>query len=252
MPEVRIPATAPELERLREEIRRHDHLYYVEARPVLTDREYDALMAALAAAEAAHPEWVTPDSPSQRVGGAPAPGFAAAPHSAPMLSLGNTYTLEELREFDARVRKGLGVERVGYVVELKIDGVAIALRYRDGRLALGLTRGDGRVGRRRHAEPAHDPRAAAGCAGRTAGAGRRASSRCAARSTCCAPTSRALNRGARRARRAEPFMNPRNLPPARSRRSTRARWRGGRCGSPSTRWSRGHAMACARRRRRWR
>ena len=146
MPEVRIPATAPELERLREEIRRHDHLYYVEARPVLTDREYDALMAALLAAEAAHPEWVTPDSPSQRVGGAPAPGFAAVAHAAPMLSLANAYTLEELREFDARVRKGPGVERVGYVVELKIDGVAIALRYRDGRLALGLTRGDGRVG----------------------------------------------------------------------------------------------------------
>jgi DNA ligase (NAD+) len=144
--EVPVPATREAVERLREEIRRHDRLYYVEARPEISDREYDALMAALLAAEAAQPGWITPDSPTQRVGGAPAPGFAAVAHSAPMLSLANAYSLEEVREFDARVRKGLGVERVNYVVELKIDGVAIGLRYGAGRLAQGLTRGDGRVG----------------------------------------------------------------------------------------------------------
>lgn len=146
MREIPVPATREAAERLREEIRRHDRLYYVEARPEIPDREYDALLAALVAAEAAHPDWVTPESPTQRVGGAPAPGFAAVAHSAPMLSLANGYTLDEVREFDARVRKGLGVERVDYVVELKIDGVAIGLRYAGGRLAQGLTRGDGRVG----------------------------------------------------------------------------------------------------------
>jgi DNA ligase (NAD+) len=141
-----IPTTRDELERLRDEIRRHDRLYFVEARPEIADRDYDALMQALLAAEDAHPEWVTPDSPSQRVGGQPLGGFAAVAHSTPMLSLANGYTLEELREFDGRVRKALGVEAVDYVVELKIDGVAVCLRYAGGRLALGLTRGDGRVG----------------------------------------------------------------------------------------------------------
>ena len=146
MREVPVPATWEEVERLREEIRRHDHLYYVEARPAIADREYDALLQALRAAAAARPEWVAPESPTQRVGGQPAPGFAAVAHSAPMLSLANGYTLEEVREFDARVRKGLGEERIEYVVELKIDGVAVGLRYAGGRLAQGLTRGDGRVG----------------------------------------------------------------------------------------------------------
>ena len=138
--------TREDVERLRESIRRHDFLYYVEARPELTDAAYDALMRALQEAEAAHPEWVTPDSPTQRVGDAPSPGFVSVEHSTPMLSLGNAYAPEEVREFDARVRRGLEVESVPYVVELKIDGVAIALRYRGGRLRLGITRGDGRVG----------------------------------------------------------------------------------------------------------
>jgi len=141
-----VPTTREEIERLRETIRRHDFLYYVEARPEVTDAEYDGLMRALAEAEAAHPEWVTPDSPSQRVAEMPSPGFVSVEHSTPMLSLANAYSQEELLEFDARVRKGLDVERVPYVVELKIDGVAIALRYRNGSLQLGLTRGDGRVG----------------------------------------------------------------------------------------------------------
>jgi len=141
-----VPTTREEIERLRAAIRRHDFLYYVEARPEVTDLEYDALMRALQEAEAAHPEWVTPDSPSQRVAEMPSPGFVSVEHSTPMLSLANAYSEEELLEFDARARKGLEVESVPYVVELKIDGVAIALRYRNGSLALGITRGDGRVG----------------------------------------------------------------------------------------------------------
>src|SRR6185369_7159562 len=141
-----VPTTREAIERLRAAIRRHDFLYYVEARPEVTDLEYDALMRALQEAEAAHPEWVTPDSPSQRVAEMPSPGFVSVEHSTPMLSLANAYSEEELLEFDARARKGLEVESVPYVVELKIDGVAIALRYRNGSLALGITRGDGRVG----------------------------------------------------------------------------------------------------------
>ncbi|HKA25464.1 MAG TPA: NAD-dependent DNA ligase LigA [Candidatus Eisenbacteria bacterium] len=141
-----VPTTREEIERLREAIRRHDFLYYVEARPEVTDLEYDALMRALQEAEAAHPEWITPDSPSQRVAEMPSPGFVSVEHSVPMLSLANAYSKDELLEFDTRVKKGLEVERVPYVVELKIDGVAITLRYRAGSLELGLTRGDGRVG----------------------------------------------------------------------------------------------------------
>lgn len=141
-----VPTTREEIERLRETIRRYDYLYYVEARPEVTDLEYDALMRSLTEAEAAHPEWVTPDSPSQRVAEMPAPGFVSVEHSVPMLSLANAYQRDELLEFDGRVKKGLEVERVPYVVELKIDGVAIALRYQNGSLSLGVTRGDGRVG----------------------------------------------------------------------------------------------------------
>jgi DNA ligase (NAD+) len=141
-----VPTTREEIEELRRTIRRYDYLYYVEARPEVTDLEYDAMMRALSEAEAAHPEWVTPDSPTRRVAEMPSPGFTSVEHSAPMLSLANAYQTDELLEFDARVRKGLEVERVPYVVELKIDGVAIALRYRAGSLVLGVTRGDGRVG----------------------------------------------------------------------------------------------------------
>ena len=128
-----VPTTREEIEELRQTIRRYDFLYYVEARPAVTDLEYDAMMRALQEAEAAHPDWVTPDSPTQRVAEMPSPGFESIEHSVPMLSLANAYSRDELLEFDARVRKGLEVERVPYVVELKIDGVAIALRYRAGR-----------------------------------------------------------------------------------------------------------------------
>jgi DNA ligase (NAD+) len=129
-----------------EELRHHDRLYYIEAAPEISDRDYDALYKALVDAEAAHPEWVTPDSPTQRVSESPLGGFATVRHSAPMLSIDNGYSLDELRAFDQRVRKALDVASVDYVVELKIDGIAIVLRYEDGRFVRGITRGDGRVG----------------------------------------------------------------------------------------------------------
>jgi DNA ligase (NAD+) len=143
---VKTPTTRAELETLKQTLARHDRLYYVEAEPEITDREYDALYKALVDAEAAHPDWVTPDSPTRRVAESPLGGFTTVRHSAPMLSIDNGYTLDELHEFDARVRKALDVESVDYVVELKIDGVAIVLRYEDGRFARGITRGDGAVG----------------------------------------------------------------------------------------------------------
>jgi DNA ligase (NAD+) len=129
---------------LREEIRRHEELYYVHARPEISDQAFDALMRELIALEAAHPDLVTPDSPTQRVGGRPVEGFATVEHVAPMLSLDNAYTQEELAAFDDRVRRGLDAEGpVPYVAELKIDGLSIALTYEDGRLVRGATRGDG-------------------------------------------------------------------------------------------------------------
>ena len=146
MRRIEVPQTRAGLEELRRVIAHHDRLYYIEARPEISDREYDALYAALLQAEHAHPEWVTPDSPSQRVSESPLGGFRTVRHSIPMLSLDNGYSEEELLEFDARVRRGLDVEIVDYVVELKIDGVAIVLRYDEGRFALGITRGDGTQG----------------------------------------------------------------------------------------------------------
>lgn len=139
---------ARRIEELRAEIRRHDQLYFVEARPSISDFDYDRLKRELADLEAAHPELVTPDSPTQRVGGAPLAGFASVPHSEVMLSLDNTYSEEELRAFDERVRKGLGHEAddVTYLVEPKIDGVALNLVYEDGRFVRGTTRGDGVAG----------------------------------------------------------------------------------------------------------
>jgi DNA ligase (NAD+) len=143
---VSVPRTRSEVEALRETIRRHDRLYFVEAAPEISDRDYDALVQALEAAEAAHPEWVTPDSPTQRVGGEPLEGFVSVSHRVPMLSLANAYTLDELRDFHARVQKALETEQVDYAVELKIDGVGVSVRYEEGRFVQGLTRGDGRQG----------------------------------------------------------------------------------------------------------
>lgn len=135
---------AARADELRRAIRRHDELYYVHNAPEISDQQFDALLRELQTLEAAHPELVTPESPTQRVAGRPAEGFATVTHAAPMLSLDNAYNEEELRGFDERVRKGLGVEgAVDYVAELKIDGLSIALTYEDGRLVRGATRGDG-------------------------------------------------------------------------------------------------------------
>src|SRR4051812_9221099 len=131
---------------LRKLIDYHNHLYYAEAKPAISDREFDRLLEELRAIEAKHPELVTPDSPTQRVGGAPIEGFHTVTHRAPMLSIDNTYNPDQLREWDRGVRKLLGGEAVAYVVELKIDGVAISLTYEGGQLAVGATRGDGTRG----------------------------------------------------------------------------------------------------------
>jgi DNA ligase (NAD+) len=141
MPSVR--DRAAELRRL---IDLHNYKYYVEATPEISDREFDKLLEELKAIEAAHPDLVTPDSPTQRVGGQPIEGFASVRHRQPMLSIDNTYNADELREFDRRVRKLLPGEDVIYVVELKIDGVAISLTYEEGHFTCGATRGDGEVG----------------------------------------------------------------------------------------------------------
>src|SRR5437763_17079209 len=127
-----MPSIAQRAEELRRLIHHHNYLYYVEARPEISDREYDRLLKELQDLEAAHPELITPDSPTQRVGGEPIEGFATVRHREPMLSIDNTYNANELREFDRRVHKLLPGERVTYVVELKIDGVAIALTYENG------------------------------------------------------------------------------------------------------------------------
>src|SRR2546421_2101368 len=143
----RNPAAAiSEAERLREEIQRHEHLYYVLDAPAITDAEYDALIARLRELETAHPELITPESPTQRVGGKPREGFVKVPHSSPMLSLDNALNETELREFDRRVRDLLGGAPYEYVAELKMDGLSMAARYRDGRLEQAITRGDGLVG----------------------------------------------------------------------------------------------------------
>ena len=138
---------AEHIEKLRDEIRRHEELYYVRSTPEISDAEFDKLMHELQALEQQHPDLVTPDSPTQRVGGRPAEGFIEVEHLQPMLSLDNAYDEEDLRAFDERVRKGLGLDvSPAYVAELKIDGLSIALTYEDGRLVRGATRGDGTRG----------------------------------------------------------------------------------------------------------
>jgi DNA ligase (NAD+) len=134
------------IEQLRNEIRRHDYLYYVLNRPKITDRQYDKLFAELKLLEEKHPKLITPDSPTQRVSGQPIEGFKTIRHAVPMLSIDNTYSAEELKAFDKRIEKGLRTKNYSYVVELKIDGVAISLRYEKGVLVLGATRGDGTKG----------------------------------------------------------------------------------------------------------
>jgi DNA ligase (NAD+) len=154
---------------LADELRRHDHAYYVLAKPEVTDREYDLLYRELQALEAQFPELITPNSPTQRVGGALTEGFARTKHLVPMLSLDKVEaadhptkdeepdrdkrnqaqdenTLAELRAFDATLRKQLGRDRIEYIIEPKVDGVSVSVHYRDGQFALGVTRGDGQFG----------------------------------------------------------------------------------------------------------
>ena len=134
------------IQSLRDEIRQHEHLYYVLDKPAISDAEYDALMRQLTELEKQHPDLITPDSPTQRVGGQPREGTVKVPHSSPMLSLDNALAPDELRAFDARVRELLGEEPFVYVAELKMDGLSMAARYRDGIFEQAITRGDGSIG----------------------------------------------------------------------------------------------------------
>src|SRR3954470_10141136 len=136
------------LKELREAIRRHEERYYIHNDPEVSDEEFDRLLHELERLEAAYPDLVTGDSPTQRVAGRPIEGFETVEHLVAMLSLDNAYNEEELRAFDERVRKGAGTgdAPVAYVAELKIDGLSIALTYEDGRLVRGATRGDGARG----------------------------------------------------------------------------------------------------------
>jgi DNA ligase (NAD+) len=134
------------IESLRERIRHHEYLYYVVDQPEISDGDFDKLMRQLKDLEAEHPELVTPDSPTQRVGGKPREGFVKVPHSSPMLSLDNTYNEDELRDWERRVHELTGRSDVDYICELKLDGMSLALVYENGKLARGVTRGDGSVG----------------------------------------------------------------------------------------------------------
>jgi DNA ligase (NAD+) len=134
------------LEALREKIRQHEYLYYVLDHPEISDADFDKLMQQLKDLETENPALITPDSPTQRVGGKPREGFVKAPHSSPMLSLDNTYSEVELRDWERRVHELSGRSDVDYVCELKLDGMSLALIYEDGKLVRGITRGDGSIG----------------------------------------------------------------------------------------------------------
>ncbi len=135
-----------QIARLRDQINEHNHRYYVLDDPLISDAEYDRLLRQLEALENDHPELITRDSPTQRVGAGPASGFKTVEHRLAMLSLGNAFSEEEVTEFDQRVRTMLDLERIEYVAEPKLDGLAIALRYEQGELVLAATRGDGQHG----------------------------------------------------------------------------------------------------------
>jgi DNA ligase (NAD+) len=134
------------IEELRTEIERHNRLYYIDAKPEISDRDYDTLLKELEDLEKEHPGFASPSSPTQRVGGAPLQHFESVRHAVPMMSLSNTYSKEELIEFDRRIRKLIPDEVFSYILEPKIDGVAISLRYENGELVQALTRGDGTTG----------------------------------------------------------------------------------------------------------
>jgi len=140
------PETSKRVEELRREIDRHNRLYYVDAAPEISDRDYDRLYRELQDLEAEFPDLLTPDSPTLRVGGAPLEHFAHVEHAVPMMSLDNTYSRDELVDFDKRIRKLLSDRPFSYVLEPKIDGVAVSARYENGFLAVGSTRGNGKVG----------------------------------------------------------------------------------------------------------
>jgi len=134
------------VQELRAEIETHNYRYYVLDQPSVPDAEYDRLLRELEHLEKAFPQLASPQSPTQRVGGAALEGFAQVRHRYPMLSLANAFSAEEIRRFHERVQRGLEVDQVSYVAEPKLDGVAISLRYQDGRLVQAATRGDGEVG----------------------------------------------------------------------------------------------------------
>ena len=136
---------ADEIEKLREEIRHHDWKYYVEAAPEISDRDYDRLVEQLKALEAEHPELITPDSPTQRIGDRPVSDLQPVTHRIPMLSIDNTYSIEDLKAYGHKTEKAVG-EKVEWVVEYKIDGVAVSVTYENGLLKQAATRGNGFVG----------------------------------------------------------------------------------------------------------
>src|SRR5271156_3173586 len=140
------PNAAKEISRLREELRHHEYLYYVEDDPEISDAAYDRSMKQLKALEDANPKLRTPDSPTQRVGGAPREGFQTVQHRTPMGSLDNAFSMEELESFDRRVRELTGREKIEYVTEHKFDGLSMSLLYEKGSLVRGVTRGDGGTG----------------------------------------------------------------------------------------------------------
>src|SRR3989440_7019866 len=135
-----------EIENLREKLRYHEYRYYVLDDPEISDAAYDRMMNRLKELEAAHPELVTPDSPTVRVGGAPREGFSTVRHARSMLSLDNAFSYDALRDWDRRVREGSGKEKIEYIAEHKFDGLSISLQYDDGVLVRGVTRGDGTTG----------------------------------------------------------------------------------------------------------
>src|SRR2546423_12218538 len=139
-------AAKHEIDDLRDKLRHHEYLYYVLDQPEISDAAYDRLMKRLEELEAAHPELITPDSPTVRVGGAPRAGFQTMRHARPMLSLDNASSYDQLRDFDRRVRQGSGREKIEYIAEHKFDGLSISLQYVNGGFARGITRGDGQTG----------------------------------------------------------------------------------------------------------
>jgi DNA ligase (NAD+) len=139
-------AVKKEIENLREKLRHHEYLYYVLDEPEISDAAYDRMMNRLKELEVAHPELVTPDSLTVRVGGAPREGFSTVRHARPMLSLDNAFSFDALQEWDRRVREGSGQEKIEYIAEHKFDGLSVSLQYEDGVLARGVTRGDGTTG----------------------------------------------------------------------------------------------------------